>query len=551
MNSDREPARTPASAALPYAVPGRARRSRTATTRSACSNDVNPPIWDGSRDLTCRRPSTWGSRGHATRRRTCRSRASLNINATQDVAISLTKVQGRHTLKAGFYNTHSYKAQQRGGWAGTINFGNDTNNPLDSPVRLRERGARHLQLVQPGVDVRRRHATSTTTPRATSRTTGRSASRLTLDYGVRLVRSAAAVRHARAGVELPPRQVGRSARRPLLYVAGLREQREPVHGQQPPGDESDRPASCSDRTRSLAHRRARAELGQHDQRPVPVRAGHRRRRRTRGRARARAALRHGVRPDRQSAVRPARRRRACSSIGRAATRSTRRCRIRRPYKSVTVRYGELQTLGQGGLTIEGPPALIGVRVRRRPAVVDAVERGRADGAAVEHGARRRVRRPAQLSHARGRRTSTPSTSARRSCRRTRTRRSRPTDVPGFDGDLDRIGCARSAATGRSRQQLGRGSRTYHSLQLSFNRRFSNGVSFGFNDTIGLYDHQQHRRRASSTTPTAPGRTAPIRRRPTSCSATTTPSAHTMKAQLRVGSAGPQERRTALRRRSAT
>jgi Carboxypeptidase regulatory-like domain len=31
------------------------------------------------------------------------------------------------------------------------------------------------------------------------------------------------------------------------------------------------------------------------------------------------------------------------------------------------------------------------------------------------------------------------------------------------------------------------SRTYHSLQLSFNRRFRNGFSFGFNDTIGISD----------------------------------------------------------------
>jgi hypothetical protein len=30
-------------------------------------------------------------------------------------------------------------------------------------------------------------------------------------------------------------------------------------------------------------------------------------------------------------------------------------------------------------------------------------------------------------------------------------------------------------------------RTYHSLQVSFQRRFVNGLSFGFNDAIGLYD----------------------------------------------------------------
>ena len=56
----------------------------------------------------------------------------LNINATKDIAVSMTKIAGRHTIKMGFYNTHSYKAQQRGGWNGTINFSNDANNPLDS-----------------------------------------------------------------------------------------------------------------------------------------------------------------------------------------------------------------------------------------------------------------------------------------------------------------------------------------------------------------------------------------------------------------------------------
>jgi hypothetical protein len=35
------------------------------------------------------------------------------------------------------------------------------------------------------------------------------------------------------------------------------------------------------------------------------------------------------------------------------------------------------------------------------------------------------------------------------------------------------------------QNVSRGWITHHSLQLSFNRRFRNGLSFGFNDTIGL------------------------------------------------------------------
>jgi hypothetical protein len=40
------------------------------------------------------------------------------------------------------------------------------------------------------------------------------------------------------------------------------------------------------------------------------------------------------------------------------------------------------------------------------------------------------------------------------------------------------------------QQQNRGWRTYHSIQLSFNRRFQNGLSFGFNDTVSLSDKQQ-------------------------------------------------------------
>ena len=45
----------------------------------------------------------------------------------------MTKVAGRHTLKGGFYNNHSFKAQNTGvQFQGTVDFNNDTNNLLDS-----------------------------------------------------------------------------------------------------------------------------------------------------------------------------------------------------------------------------------------------------------------------------------------------------------------------------------------------------------------------------------------------------------------------------------
>ena len=51
----------------------------------------------------------------------------FNVNATQDVSISLTKVKGRHVIKTGFFNTHSYKAEQATGFDsfGALNFQQD------------------------------------------------------------------------------------------------------------------------------------------------------------------------------------------------------------------------------------------------------------------------------------------------------------------------------------------------------------------------------------------------------------------------------------------
>jgi len=61
----------------------------------------------------------------------------LNINRTHSVLGSLTKVVGRHTMKAGFNFEHSYKAEnlntgQAPSTQGDLNFGRDTTNPLDT-----------------------------------------------------------------------------------------------------------------------------------------------------------------------------------------------------------------------------------------------------------------------------------------------------------------------------------------------------------------------------------------------------------------------------------
>jgi hypothetical protein len=95
-------------------------------------NGVKPPIWDGKR-ISMVPNFAWGSRINSTFAPTnVPYPGFLNVNKTNDVSISVTQIRGRHTLKAGFYNTHSFKAQQRQGWQGTITFANDTSNPLDT-----------------------------------------------------------------------------------------------------------------------------------------------------------------------------------------------------------------------------------------------------------------------------------------------------------------------------------------------------------------------------------------------------------------------------------
>jgi hypothetical protein len=112
-------------------------------------SDLNPNWFDGNK-ITLPPAFGWGSRIVPTQTGTAGVGdlpgppnqlfpGFLNINRTQDVALSLTKVWGAHTSKAGFYNNHSFKAQNTGaggvanlGFQGYVNFGNDTNNALDT-----------------------------------------------------------------------------------------------------------------------------------------------------------------------------------------------------------------------------------------------------------------------------------------------------------------------------------------------------------------------------------------------------------------------------------
>jgi hypothetical protein len=89
------------------------------------------PIWDGSRVLL---PPTfsWGNRVSNSPPNI--GFPSHNIASSLDVSISLTKVQGRHTWKTGFYNQFSNKQQGGGAGGPSLNFQQDTvgTNPCDT-----------------------------------------------------------------------------------------------------------------------------------------------------------------------------------------------------------------------------------------------------------------------------------------------------------------------------------------------------------------------------------------------------------------------------------
>jgi hypothetical protein len=56
----------------------------------------------------------------------------ININTVHDIATSVTRVQGSHTIKAGLWFQRSFKEQTTGNFRGSVNFGQSADNPFDS-----------------------------------------------------------------------------------------------------------------------------------------------------------------------------------------------------------------------------------------------------------------------------------------------------------------------------------------------------------------------------------------------------------------------------------
>ena len=239
--------------------------------------------------------------------------------------------------RSGYYQQHALKQQNQGAPFGTLNFGNDTNNPLDSQFGYANAAlgifSSYAQAskfvegtwiynntefyiqdnwkVSRPADARLRHA---------------------------LRAPAAAVRHDRPVVELPAREVV-ARRRAAAVRAGCANGVYPVLRHQPPGDESgDRPVPGAEHARSPSARSCPAP-GNPTNGLFLSGPGHRQDDLRLADARPRAALRRGLRRDRPADGSCCAAAAACSSTGRAATRCSRRSSIRRRSRTSPSRYG--------------------------------------------------------------------------------------------------------------------------------------------------------------------------------------------------------------------
>ena len=224
---------------------------------------VNPPNFVDGRVVVP--PSfTWGSRVSNNNPNYAPPNTPfpgfLNINATDDISISLTKVAGRHTVQERLLQ----HPQLQGAAARRLERDDHLLERQQQPhrldVRVCQRGAGHLQQLRAGVEVRR-GVVRLQQHRGLHPGQLEGDDNLTLDYGVRFVHQQPQYRRQGTGLQFPAREMGRGPGASAV-PCGLPEQRQPVRGRQPTGHEPrDRPAPGTGH--ECRHWWTRAELGQY------------------------------------------------------------------------------------------------------------------------------------------------------------------------------------------------------------------------------------------------------------------------------------------------
>ncbi|MEO7273453.1 MAG: histidine kinase dimerization/phosphoacceptor domain-containing protein [Vicinamibacterales bacterium] len=447
-------------------------------------NEIQPAFWDGTR-ISKVPVFQWGGRV-ANAPPTLGFPGWLNVNSTHDLAISLTKVLGRHTMKTGFYTTHSYKAEQVGAQAfGTINFQQDAvgTNPFDTSFGFANAAIGTFSSFQQA----ERYVETASVYRNVdfyAQDNWKVISRLTLDYGVRMVHQGAQYDQlGQASNFLPERWALSSA--PTLYGAAClgaspctgnnRVAVNPLTGQNLGSGSSvaigTLVPSTGNRLNGLFLPGGDIPKATYDSPFLGV------------------APRFGAAYDLTGRQTLVLRGGAGIFFDRPFTTAL-SGGVNNPPTSATVtaQFSQLQTLGGSGLRIAGAPGLTGVNfdsklpasaqwnvglqaALRWATTVDVSYVGshgydllqQVNINAIDFGA-----------------TFLPQNQDPTLATST---------TPGATAVTNNLLRA-YRGYGNINLFWNRGWRTYHSMQLSFQRRFQNGLSFGVNDTVGLSDRQQ-------------------------------------------------------------
>jgi hypothetical protein len=449
-----------------------------------------PPYWDGTRLWKVPSFSFGGRIGsNTTEPPDVIYPGFLNINTTQDVSISLTKIKGKHALKAGFYNTHSLKRENNvagGDNFGAISFANDTVgvNPFDTSFGFANAAIGSFSsftqasaYVEGHFNYDNREAYVQDNWKVTNN--------LTLDYGVRFVHATPQYdKLQQSGNFLPDRWS--LADSPVVYVAGC------ANGVYP----------CTGTNRQAMNPLTGQFLGPNSTLAIGAlvpNSGNEKNglfQSGRGIAKTtytfpkfRFAPRFGMAYDLTGQQKMVVRGAIGTYFDRARPGNA-QALVGNTFASslVTVRYSQLQSLGAAGLTTVNAPDLTayeyeaelptttewntGVQVmlpweisldaaysghhaynQEQTTNINTIDYGNAFLASAQD--------PTMAPSA------VPGASSVAALN--------PNAVRGFQG------------YGNINYRTYDGWRTFHSLQLSFNRRFRNGFQFGFNDTITLSD----------------------------------------------------------------
>jgi hypothetical protein len=470
--------------AIPYLFPDATKLDPNTFSYEVLARN-NLPIWENGRVVAAPEFS-WGNRvANAPPNNQGPFGNFILDTRVWTVNVSLTRVQGSHSIKTGYYHFKSYQRRGQGQFLGSINFGNDSNNPLDSGFGFANAAlgvfSQYSQLSRWGEG-----AYTALNQEAYIQDNWKLKHGLTLDYGVRFVHQVPQYDGYQKSSNFLQDQWKASAA-PALYVAGCANGVYPCSGtnrqaMNPLTQQFLGPASA------LAIGTIVPNSGSLTNGVFPSGQGIADTNYTYPKLKAapRVGAAWDVTGDQKFIVRGS----AGLFFDRPQAQNVYNTVNNPPFsRNVTVRYGQLQDLSSAGLTTEAPPSLTvwqydeplptstqwntGVQMLLPFSMaLDAAYTGQHSYGFV------------QATNLNAIDIGTAFLPSNQDPTQTST-------VPGaasfaaLNQDLARY--YRGFSSISMQQPINK--RTYHSLQLNLNRRLRKGIAFGFTDTIGLYDRQ--------------------------------------------------------------